>query len=184
MYRFATPLAVLALIGMTAGPALAAEQPVPDRKPTKGTITLVNRAEAPECAFTGKRVVSLLSRDDVVAATEFRQFYQAFDCPGLHLAAAFGCAVDVPEDVEEPVNDRIERCWEQPSSRPLPTVAAPAEAAPAADAPAADAAGKPPAEAAKPAAEAAKPAAKPEAKTDGKPAAGAAGTAPAPAKTQ
>ena len=169
MYRFATPLAVLALIGMTAGPALAAD-PVPERKPSTGTITLVNRAEAPECAFTGKRVVSLLSRDDVVAATEFRQFYEAFDCPSLHLAAAFGCAVDVPEDVEEPVNDRIERCWEQPSSRPLPVIAAPAKPAPDA------ATGDAPADEAKPAAEA-----KPESKTD---APAANGTAPAPAKAQ
>lgn len=126
MFRFATPLAALALLGLTTAPVLAAEQPVPERKPTKGTITLVNRAEAPECAFTGKRVVSLLSRDDVVAATEFHEFYQAFDCPALHLAAAFGCAVDVPEGVEEPVNDRVERCWEQPSSRPLVSIAPPA----------------------------------------------------------
>lgn len=139
MHRFAMPLAALAVFGLAAAPALAAaDKPLPERKPAKGTITLVNRAEAPECAFTGKRVVSLLSRDDVVAATEFQQFYQAFDCPGLHLAAAFGCAVDVPEGVEEPVNDRVERCWDQPSSRPLMTVTAPDDAAtgevPAADA--------------------------------------------------
>lgn len=167
MFRIATPLAALALIGLAAAPlALAAEQPMPERKPAKGTITLVNRAEAPECAFTGKRVVSLLSRDDVVAATEFREFYQAFDCPSLHLAAAFGCAVDVPEGAEEPVNDRVERCWEQPSSRPLLTVAPPP--APAGDAATAPAEAKP---------ADAKPAEAPAAKADAKP-------ADAPAKAQ
>lgn len=170
MYRFATPLVALALVGLTTAPVFAAQPATPDRKPAKAVTTLVNRAEAPECAFTGKRVVSLLSRDDVVAATEFHEFYQAFDCPVLHLAAAFGCAVDVPEGVEEPVNDRVERCWEQPSSRPLPVVTAP------------PAPGAAPAEGDKPA----DAAAEPKTGADQKPAAanGAAAPAQAPAKAQ
>lgn len=136
MTRSAFSLFIAFLLMTAAAPAFAAAataDPVPERKPQRvATITPASRAEAPECAFTGKRIVALLSRDDVVAATEFRQFYDAFDCPSLHLAAAFGCAVDVPEGLDEPAADRVERCWNSPSSRPLvpaATADAPASAA-------------------------------------------------------
>lgn len=135
MVRRLPSLAAAALIGFgllspAAASAATAEQPVPERKPSRAaTITPASRAEVPECTFIGKRIVSLLSRDDIVAATEFREFYEAFDCPTLHLSAAFGCAVDVPEATEEPAADRVERCWQSPSSRPLLPPSVPAAAA-------------------------------------------------------
>jgi len=72
-------------------------------------------ARDPECAFTGKRIVSSLARDDVDAAQKFVRFYEMFSCPAAHLREAFRCAVaggaPAPGKV---LSDRVEQCWDKP----------------------------------------------------------------------
>lgn len=68
---------------------------------------------AGECAWTGKRVVSLLSRDDVDTARRFLDFYQVFGCRQSHIGPTLRCVVtdstETPPD--ESATARIDRCW-------------------------------------------------------------------------
>ncbi|MGC2854378.1 hypothetical protein ACM64Y_02800 [Novispirillum sp. DQ9] len=68
---------------------------------------------AGECAWTGKRVVSLLARDDVDTAKRFLEFYNVFDCREAHLGPALRCVIlessNAPPD--EPAAARVDRCW-------------------------------------------------------------------------
>ncbi len=72
-----------------------------------------------ECAWLGKRVSSLLKRDDIDAARQFETFYSAFGCPIEHLGKAFGCVVR-SESPAEPIDARIDRCWDLPYTRNFP----------------------------------------------------------------
>lgn len=80
-------------------------------------------AKAPECAWVGKRVLSLLARDDVDAARQFYQFYTGFHCPTAHIGNSFGCIVAdslVPE--MKYLSLRIDTCWADPTAE-LPPMA-------------------------------------------------------------
>ena len=73
-------------------------------------------AQDPECAFTGKRVVNSLARDDVDAAQKFVRFYEMFSCPAAHLRDAFRCAVAGGAPAPgQALSDRVEQCWEKPT---------------------------------------------------------------------
>lgn len=68
-----------------------------------------------ECAWVGKRVISLLSRDDVDQARRFMDFYRSFGCKEAHVAPAFRCVVkEVEGGKEEALGDRVDRCWTSP----------------------------------------------------------------------
>jgi hypothetical protein len=77
-----------------------------------------------ECVWLGKRIVSLLFRDDAMAANDFIPFYDRFQCPKDHLAKAFGCLGASGEAIE---NDnyiaRVDQCWDDPAYRSSPTAA-------------------------------------------------------------
>lgn len=67
-----------------------------------------------ECAFTGKRVVNSLARDDVDAAQKFVRFYEMFSCPAEHLRDAFRCAVEGGAPAPgRPLSDRVDECWDK-----------------------------------------------------------------------
>jgi len=115
--------------------APAAEAPAePERKPTVARRPVERltdetphgpdkEAKAPECAWVGKRVLSLLARDDVDAARQFYQFYTGFHCPTAHIGNSFGCIVAdslVPE--MKYLSLRIDTCWADPSAE-LPPMA-------------------------------------------------------------
>ncbi len=122
-------------VAMFGTGAMAAETPKP--KPVKSV-----RQEAPECGWIGKRIIQLLSRDDVVAAGEFRQFYVAFRCSEAHLSAAFGCAVEDAGAADSCAAraDCVDLCWRTPNASVRDKAPKPAPAA--ADKPAAPASGK------------------------------------------
>ena len=90
-------------------------------------------AQVAECAWMGKRVVSLLSRDDAMTAADFMPFYLRFGCPEAHVGKAFGCVVRngeaAPNDV---LAERIEKCWVNPDARFPKLTAEPKEETPAA----------------------------------------------------
>lgn len=79
---------------------------------------------AGECAWLGKRVISLLARDDVEQADRFRTFYRDFGCREAHLGPTFRCvimnreepaaAADEPAakaSPEDTFTARVDRCW-------------------------------------------------------------------------
>jgi hypothetical protein len=90
----------------------------------------------PECVWLGRRVVSLLWRDDLDTAFRHLDLYDRFGCPAGHIQTAFRCVVrHGPIDPKAPdsLNGRIHECWNNPGNDPAiaPAGAAAAAAAPA-----------------------------------------------------
>ncbi len=88
----------------------------------------------PECVWLGRRVVSLLWRDDLDTAFRHLDLYDRFGCPSGHIQATFRCLVlhgnNIDPKVADTLNGRVHACWINPASPPPPP--APAAAAPAA----------------------------------------------------
>lgn len=75
----------------------------------------VAAAESDQCRWLGTRIVSLLSRDDAMAAENFNPFYERFGCPEAHLSDAFGCVVSGEGQTQgEELASRVDRCWTDP----------------------------------------------------------------------
>lgn len=106
-------------------PALAAESAEPAKPKVTVPASPSKRGDpnAAECGWIGKRIIQLLSRDDVVAAGEFRQFYVGFGCSEAHLGAAFGCAIDGGNpgaaDSCSARSECIDLCWASPTASSL-----------------------------------------------------------------
>jgi hypothetical protein len=94
----------------------------------------------PECVWLGRRVVSLLLRDDLDTAFRHLDLYDRFGCPSGHIQAAFRCLVlNQPTISADPksadpksadsLNGRVHACWINPS---MQASAAPAPSSPAA----------------------------------------------------
>src|SRR5262245_24172498 len=83
----------------------------------------------PECVWLGRRVVSLMYRDDLDTAFRHLDLYDRFGCPGGHVQAAFRCLTryfaEIDDKVARSLNDRIHACWINPGAQPQ-TAAAPA----------------------------------------------------------
>ena len=90
----------------------------------------------PECVWLGRRVVSLLWRDDLDTAFRHLDLYDRFGCPGPHIQATFRCLVrqgNIDPKQQETLNGRVHACWLNPTLDPAPaTAAAPPAPAPAA----------------------------------------------------
>lgn len=116
-------LAALALVAGVSLPADAAEQmtvpPVPPK--AKARPKPAPPAEdAPQCTWTGTHVITLLAREDVLAAGEYLRFYQTFKCPEPYLADALGCVISAQAQSDEPARELVERarlCWNNPSMK-------------------------------------------------------------------
>ena len=101
--------ALFALI--TAGAALAQSGQAPPARPS---VRHKPAALDAECAFTGRRIVSSLARDDVDAAQKFVRFYEMFSCPTEHLRVAFRCAVKGGAPAPgKPLSERVDECWDK-----------------------------------------------------------------------
>jgi hypothetical protein len=85
----------------------------------------------PECVWLGRRVVSLLWRDDLDTAFRHLDLYDRFGCPGGHIQATFRCLVlhasSIDPKAADSLNGRVQACWINPSLQVAP---APAAAAP------------------------------------------------------
>lgn len=118
----------------------AKERPTPQRRPEPAPVASKDGEPAliAECAWVGKRIVSLLSRDDAMTAGDFMPFYLRFGCPEAHVGKSFGCVVRNGESApNEVLAERIEKCWADPEVRfPKLTAEPPAEAPAAPTAPA------------------------------------------------
>ena len=87
-------------------------------------------AANPECMWLGKRVVSLLWRDDLDTAFRHLDLYDRFGCPAGHIQTSFRCVVRQgnidPKDPKAPdLEKRISHCWLDPSTAPAAAAATP-----------------------------------------------------------
>lgn len=79
---------------------------------------LNGRAGNAECVWLGRRVVSLLWRDDMDTAFRHLDLYDRFGCPSGHVQAAFRCLVlngNIDPKNAESLNGRVHACWVNPS---------------------------------------------------------------------
>jgi hypothetical protein len=99
----------------------------------EATRTLTGPAGNPECVWLGRRVVSLLWRDDLDTAFRHLDLYDRFGCPGTHIQATFRCLVrqgNIDPKAPETLNGRVHACWLNPGLPPTqPEAAAQAPAA-------------------------------------------------------
>jgi len=138
-------LAVLATAAFTfvAGTALAQSgKPHESQKPTapeaakesqkkideiaEAGRVLTGPAGNPECVWLGRRVVSLLWRDDLDTAFRHLDLYDRFGCPSGHIQATFRCLVrqgSIDPKQQETLNGRIHSCWLNPGLAPPPASA-------------------------------------------------------------
>lgn len=98
---------------------------------TEAAQAINGPAGNPECVWLGRRVVSLLWRDDLDTAFRHLDLYDRFSCPSGHIQATFRCLVrqgNIDPKAQESLNGRIHSCWINPA---LPPAAATAAQAPA-----------------------------------------------------
>lgn len=88
----------------------------------------------PECVWLGRRVVSLLWRDDLETAFRHLDLYDRFGCPAGHVQAAFRCLIlhasSIDPKAPDSLNGRVEACWINPTQPAPPPPAASAAAPP------------------------------------------------------
>ena len=81
-----------------------------------------------ECVWLGRRVVSLLWRDDLDTAFRHLDLYDRFGCPSAHIQASFRCLIQHGSDIDpkaaDSLNARVQTCWINPSAPPTPAPAA------------------------------------------------------------
>src|SRR3954469_4165837 len=85
-------------------------------------------AANPECLWLGRRVVSLLWRDDLDTAFRHLDLYDRFGCPAGHIQATFRCLVrqgNFDPKATETLNTRVHACWLSPGGATQGTAAAP-----------------------------------------------------------
>ena len=93
-------------------------------------------AGEPECVWIGRRIVSLMFRDDLETAARHRDIYERFGCPTSQIQEAFRCLArqgELDPKAPEALSSRVHACWVNPKGMPQAPAAAPppAEAAPA-----------------------------------------------------
>jgi hypothetical protein len=92
---------------------------------------LPGAAGQPECVWLGRRIVSLLWRDDLDTAFRHFDLYDRFGCPGGHIQSAFRCLVrngNIDPKVPESLNSRVHSCWVNPQLAAAPMPATPGSA--------------------------------------------------------
>src|SRR6202451_704370 len=62
----------------------------------------------PECVWLGRRVVSLLWRDDLDTAFRHLDLYDRFGCPSAHVQATFRRLIQHGKNIDPKVADRSE----------------------------------------------------------------------------
>lgn len=85
-------------------------------------------AANPECLWLGRRVVSLLWRDDLDTAFRHLDLYDRFGCPAGHIQATFRCLVrqgNIDPKAPDTLNGRVHSCWINPTEETQGTAAAP-----------------------------------------------------------
>jgi hypothetical protein len=88
----------------------------------EATRVLAGPAGNPECVWLGRRVVSLLYRDDMDTAFRHLDLYDRFGCPAPHVQQTFRCLVrqgsSIDQKTPDTLNSRVHACWINPSLQP------------------------------------------------------------------
>jgi hypothetical protein len=74
-------------------------------------------AGAAECVWTGRRIASLLWRDDVDTARRYIDIYDRFGCSAEHLKLAFRCLIQqgpIDPKAADRLAARVHACWIDP----------------------------------------------------------------------
>jgi hypothetical protein len=103
-------------------PKASSGEPAKDQKKidefAEAMRVLGGPASNPECVWLGRRVVSLMSNDDLDTAFRHLDLYDRFGCPGGHIQAAFRCLVrqgPIDTKAREVLNARVHACWINPT---------------------------------------------------------------------
>jgi hypothetical protein len=89
---------------------------------------LAGPAGNPECLWLGRRVVSLLWRDDLDTAFRHLDLYDRFGCPAGHIQATFRCVVkqgSIDPKAPDTLHGRVHACWLNPAMELQGTAAVP-----------------------------------------------------------
>ena len=136
-------LLVVPLVSLTPSLAQSPDGKVPDKPPAppqdqahkvdeyaEAQRMIAGPAGNPECVWAGRRVVSLLWRDDIETAFRHLDLYDRFGCPAGHIQAAFRCllahAGSIDPKATDSLNGRVQACWINPTqpAPPQPTPSA------------------------------------------------------------
>jgi hypothetical protein len=142
LFRAAFCVAALSLTATAAVAQTGAPKPPEQQKQTSDTVkdgqksideiaeaarVLQGPAGNPECVWLGRRVVSLLWRDDLDTAFRHLDLYDRFGCPSSHIQATFRCLVrqgHIDPKAPDTLNGRVHACWVSPGLAPPPAAAA------------------------------------------------------------
>jgi hypothetical protein len=78
---------------------------------------LSSSAGAPECVWTGRRIASLLWRDDIDTARRYIDLYDRFNCSSEHLKLVFRCVIEqgpIDPKAADRLASRVHDCWIKP----------------------------------------------------------------------
>lgn len=78
---------------------------------------LPGSAGAGECVWTGRRIESLLWRDDIDTARKYIELYDRFGCSPEHLKIAFRCIIEqgpIDPKAADRLASRVQSCWIAP----------------------------------------------------------------------
>ncbi len=76
-------------------------------------------AGAPECVWTGRRIASLLWRDDIDTARRYIDLYDRFGCSSKHLKLVFRCVIQqgpIDPKAADRLASRVHSCWMSPEA--------------------------------------------------------------------
>lgn len=83
---------------------------------------LPRNAGSPECVWTGRRITSLLWRDDIDTANRYIGLYERFGCSQEHLKVAFRCVIQqgpLDPKAADRLASRVHSCWIAPKEPTL-----------------------------------------------------------------
>ena len=78
---------------------------------------LTRSAGAAECVWTGRRIASLLWRDDIDTARRYIDLYDRFNCSSEHLKLVFRCVIEqgpLDPKAADRLASRVHSCWIAP----------------------------------------------------------------------
>ncbi|MBC8013845.1 MAG: hypothetical protein H7X74_07190 [Methyloceanibacter sp.] len=93
----------------------AADKAIAEYKEAAAKLT--RGAGAPECVWTGRRIASLLWRDDVDTARRYIDLYDRFNCSSEHLKLVFRCVIEqgpLDPKAADRLASRVHNCWITP----------------------------------------------------------------------
>ena len=78
---------------------------------------LLPSAGSAECVWTGRRIASLLWRDDIDTARRYIDLYDRFNCSSEHLKLVFRCVIKqgpLDPKAADRLASRVHNCWITP----------------------------------------------------------------------